>query len=111
MNKIDEEMEAFKAEQEKMMSHSDDEILEVKRGRPKIEKEKVIRTNIDASASMLAELDTIASEINIPRQSLIKILIQRGIVEHYREQELIHRVKKDETHRSAVVPAPVPRQR
>ena len=41
------------------------------------------RVNVDFTLGMLAELDTIASELNISRQAVIKTYLRQAMDRHY----------------------------
>ncbi len=41
------------------------------------------RVNVDFTLGMLAELDTIASELNISRQAVIKTYLRQAMDKHY----------------------------
>jgi hypothetical protein len=41
------------------------------------------RVNVDLTAIMLTELDTIAKELNISRQAVIKTLLRQGLDRHH----------------------------
>lgn len=41
------------------------------------------RVNVDFTESMLKELDTIASELNISRQAVIKTYLRQSLDQHY----------------------------
>jgi hypothetical protein len=43
----------------------------------------VQRVNVDFTVKMLAELDKIASELNISRQALIKTYLRQSLDQHY----------------------------
>ncbi len=43
----------------------------------------VQRVNVDFTTNMLAELDTIASELNISRQAVIKTYLRQAMDQHY----------------------------
>jgi hypothetical protein len=43
----------------------------------------VQRVNVDFTVEMLAELDKIASELNISRQALIKTYLRQALDQHY----------------------------
>ena len=41
------------------------------------------RVNVDFTVEMLGELDTIASELNISRQAVIKTYLRQALDQHY----------------------------
>ena len=43
----------------------------------------VQRVNVDFTTNMLAELDTVASELNISRQAVIKTYLRQAMDQHY----------------------------
>ena len=43
----------------------------------------VQRVNVDFTVEMLAELDKVASELNISRQALIKTYLRQALDQHY----------------------------
>ena len=43
----------------------------------------VQRVNVDFTVEMLAELDKVASELNISRQALIKTYLRQALNQHY----------------------------
>ena len=43
----------------------------------------VKRVNVDFSVDMLKELDTLAKELNISRQALIKTYLRQSLDQHY----------------------------
>jgi hypothetical protein len=43
----------------------------------------VQRVNVDFTVDMLAELDKVASELNISRQALIKTYLRQSLDQHY----------------------------
>lgn len=54
-------------------------------------KVEVQRVNVDFGINTLHELDVIATELNISRQALIKLFIQRELDHHY----LARKARKD----------------
>ena len=44
------------------------------------------RVNVDVTASMLAELDKAAQELNVSRQAVIKTLVRHALDQHYLAQ-------------------------
>lgn len=46
-------------------------------------KSPVQRVNVDFTVEMLAELDKVASELNISRQALIKTYLRQALNQHY----------------------------
>ena len=44
------------------------------------------RVNVDVTASMLAELDKAAHELNVSRQAVIKTLVRQALDQHYLAQ-------------------------
>ena len=46
-------------------------------------KPAIQRVNVDFSVDMLKELDTIAKELNISRQAVIKTYLRQSIDQHY----------------------------
>ena len=46
-------------------------------------KHQVQRVNVDFTIEMLNELDTLASEINISRQAIIKTYLRHALDQHY----------------------------
>jgi hypothetical protein len=46
-------------------------------------KHPVQRVNVDFTREMLNELDTLASEINISRQAIIKTYLRQALDQHY----------------------------
>jgi len=46
-------------------------------------KHPVQRVNVDFTIEMLNELDTLASEINISRQAIIKTYLRHALDQHY----------------------------
>ncbi len=45
--------------------------------------QNIISTQLDITHSMLDELDEIASELNISREAVIKMILRRALDEHY----------------------------
>ncbi|MEB3310411.1 MAG: ribbon-helix-helix protein, CopG family [Snowella sp.] len=43
----------------------------------------LVTTNLDIPSPMLDELDQMASELNISRQAVIKMMLRRALDEHY----------------------------
>ena len=43
----------------------------------------VQRVNVDFTTNMLAELDTVTSELNISRQAVIKTYLRQAMDQHY----------------------------
>jgi Ribbon-helix-helix protein, copG family len=43
----------------------------------------IITTNLEIPSSMLNELDKMATELNISRQAVIKMMLRRALDEHY----------------------------
>ena len=41
------------------------------------------RVNVDFTANMIAELDSLASELNISRQAVIKTYLRQAMDQHY----------------------------
>jgi len=41
------------------------------------------RVNVDFTASMLQELDQMASELNVSRQAVIKMFVRRALDQHH----------------------------
>ena len=66
--------EEVRAEIEALQPQSDDEII-VRRGRKKVDKSKIIKTNLDLHVDMVAKLDSLAEHLNVSRQALIKVWI------------------------------------
>jgi hypothetical protein len=54
----------------------------------------VQRVNVDFTAPMLHELDDAATNLNISRQALIKMLIRQALDQHYLAQGASHRGHK-----------------
>lgn len=46
-------------------------------------KNPIQRVNVDFTESMLEELDTIADELNISRQAVIKTYLRQALNQHY----------------------------
>ena len=46
-------------------------------------KQPIQRVNVDFTSEMLNELDTLASEINISRQAIIKTYLRQALDQHY----------------------------
>jgi hypothetical protein len=46
-------------------------------------KSSIQRVNVDFTESMLKELDTIADELNISRQAVIKTYLRQALDQHY----------------------------
>ena len=46
-------------------------------------KHPIQRVNVDFTVDMLAELDKVASELNISRQALIKTYLRQSLDQHY----------------------------
>ncbi len=44
------------------------------------------RVNVDLTASMLAELDQTAQDLNVSRQAVIKTLVRQALDQHYLAQ-------------------------
>jgi hypothetical protein len=44
------------------------------------------RVNVDVTASMLAELDRAAQDLNVSRQAVIKTLVRQALDQHYLAQ-------------------------
>ena len=60
-----------------------DRPLERKRGRPRTEERNdIVKTNLDLSEPVLAQLDEIARALNISRQAVIKMWIHEKLVEY-----------------------------
>ena len=50
----------------------------------RVSSEKQIqRVNVDFSTSLLSELDEVVSEINVSRQSVIKMMVRSALDRHY----------------------------
>jgi len=45
------------------------------------------RVNVDVTASMLAELDKAAQDLNVSRQAVIKTLVRQALDHHYLAQQ------------------------
>jgi hypothetical protein len=65
---------------EKAMSGEDISQFFTNRGEMK---QAIQRVNVDFSVDMLKELDTIAKELNISRQAVIKTYLRQSIDQHY----------------------------
>jgi hypothetical protein len=48
------------------------------------------RVNVDVTASMLAELDQAAKDLNVSRQAVIKTLVRQALDQHYLAQRARH---------------------
>ena len=48
--------------------------------------EPIQRVNVDFTATMLAELEKAAQELNVSRQAVIKTLIRQALDQHYAAQ-------------------------
>ena len=46
-------------------------------------RQDVVTTNLDIPSPMLDELDQMASELNVSRQAVIKMMLRRALDEHY----------------------------
>lgn len=46
-------------------------------------RQDIVTTNLDIPSPMLDELDKMASELNISRQAVIKMMLRRTLDEHY----------------------------
>lgn len=46
-------------------------------------RQDIITTSLDIPSPMLNELDQMASELNISRQAVIKMMLRRALDEHY----------------------------
>lgn len=87
MTKISKDkLEAAKAEAELLQSNSEDDITEVRPGRPKKVDTKIVRTNLDIPVGMLSELDKISKSLNISRQALMKTWLLDQLNSHYQAQ-------------------------
>ena len=53
-------------------------------------KKPVQRVNVDFAVEMLHELDTVAEELNISRQAVIKSYLRQALDQHYQAK---HKVK------------------
>ncbi len=51
------------------------------------------RVNVDFAQPMLNELDSVANEINVPRQSLIKTMVREAL-DRYHSASLARKTKK-----------------
>jgi hypothetical protein len=52
-------------------------------------REDIVTTNLDIPHAMLNELDQMASELNISRQAVIKMMLRRALDEHYLAKRVI----------------------
>ena len=75
---------AVQREIAEMTAHPElDRPLERKRGRPRTdERNDIVKTNLDLSEPVLAQLDEIARALNISRQAVIKMWIHEKLVEY-----------------------------
>ena len=48
------------------------------------------RVNVDLTVDMLKELDSIASELNISRQAVIKAYLRQALDQHYLAKSQLH---------------------
>jgi hypothetical protein len=46
-------------------------------------RQDIVTTNLEIPSPMLNELDKIATELNISRQAVIKMMLRRALDEHY----------------------------
>jgi metal-responsive CopG/Arc/MetJ family transcriptional regulator len=44
------------------------------------------RVNVDVTASMLEELDKVATDLNVSRQAVIKTMVRQALDRHYLAQ-------------------------
>lgn len=51
-------------------------------------RQDIVTTNLDIPHPILNELDQMASELNISRQAVIKMLLRRALDEHYLAKKL-----------------------
>ncbi|MBN3899155.1 MAG: CopG family transcriptional regulator [Nostoc sp. NOS(2021)] len=49
----------------------------------------IVTTNLEIPSLMLNELDEIATELNISRQAVIKMILRRALDEHYLDRNQI----------------------
>lgn len=49
--------------------------------------QSIQRVNVDFTAEMLQELDHAASELNVSRQAVIKVLLRQALDQHYLAQK------------------------
>ena len=52
------------------------------RVRQPLSKDKIQRVNVDFNLEMLKELDTLARELNVSRQAVIKIYLRQALDQH-----------------------------
>lgn len=81
INKLEEKIEAG---QEVVDQHFD--VKNAVLGRPRkfqIHK-NVIKTNLDLTKNLADELDSMASDLNISRQAVIKMMIRQSLDDHYK---------------------------
>ncbi|MHC5823506.1 MAG: type II toxin-antitoxin system BrnA family antitoxin [Nostoc sp.] len=52
-------------------------------------RQDIVTANLDIPHPMLNELDQIASELNISRQAVIKMMLRRALDEHYLAKRVI----------------------
>ena len=45
--------------------------------------EPIQRVNVDLAGTMLNQLDSVAQELNISRQAVIKTMLRQGLDRHY----------------------------
>lgn len=54
----------------------------------RIQKKNVQRVNVDITAPMLQELDSICEDLNIPRQSLIKTMLREAMDKYFSNKKM-----------------------
>jgi hypothetical protein len=54
----------------------------------RMEKKNIQRVNVDITAPMLEELDTICEDLNIPRQSLIKTMLREAMDKYFTNKKM-----------------------
>ena len=76
--------ETVQKEIEELTAHPElDRPIERQRGRPKTaDRNDIVKTNLDLSEPVLAQLDEIARNLNISRQAVIKMWIHEKLVEY-----------------------------
>lgn len=54
----------------------------------RVQKKNIQRVNVDITAPMLKELDSICEELNIPRQSLIKTMLREAMDRYFSNRKV-----------------------
>ncbi len=81
---IDELGKKIEAGEEVIDTYFDAETTSIETAHQMISRRKdIVTTNLNLPSSMLNELDTIANELNISREAVIKMMLRRSLDEHY----------------------------